>query len=163
MTPEDKRHLEAAEGWLGLGDAAEASKELESVSPEQNDHPDVLKARYGILAARNEWEAAAELARLLCKLRPKDSFGWIHQAYALHEMKRTQEAYDIVSSVIDKFPRDYLFCYNLACYSCQLGKTPDAWRWLEKAVKLSKRDLQDMAMSDPDLEPLWARGRKRTR
>jgi hypothetical protein len=41
----DQRQLEAAEGWLELGNWYEANEELERISPEKRAHPFVLRVR----------------------------------------------------------------------------------------------------------------------
>jgi len=47
--------------------------------------------------------------------------------------------------------------YNLACYSCQLGRLDEARDWLKKAIALVGADtIKEMAATDPDLEPLRA-------
>lgn len=153
----DKRHLEAAEGWLGLGNYFEANEELERISAPMRTHPDVLMVRYNVYSAAKKWEMAAEIAQAICKLVPESPFGWIHLAYALHELKRTQKAWNVLLPVVDKFPDEYIIRYNLACYACQLGNLKDAWDWLEKAIDLADtKDVKLMALDDPDLEPLWA-------
>jgi len=35
---------------------------------------------------------------------------------ALHELKRTQEAFDLLLPAADKFPAPWTIPYNLACY-----------------------------------------------
>ncbi len=153
---QDKRHLEAAQGWLGLNNWLEANDELEEITPLMRAHPDVLEVRWAVYAAAKRWEPAVEVARAISKLRSASPFGWIHWAYSLHELKRTKEAYDIVNSVVAKFPDEYLMRYNLACYSCQLGNLQEAKLWLKKAIDLAgKKDIRIMALDDPDLEALW--------
>jgi tetratricopeptide (TPR) repeat protein len=157
LTRADKRHLDAAEGWVELGNHLEANEELECITPQLRAHPDVLHVRYRVLAAAKKWEMAAEVAQAIAKLVPTDSFGFFHLAYALHELKRTKEARDVLLPIVDKFPDDYLIRFNLACYFCQLGKLKEAWRWLEKAIDLADtKELKLMALNDPDLQPLWA-------
>lgn len=39
LSTEDQRHLEAAQGWLILGDLIEADAELENISPLFRAHP----------------------------------------------------------------------------------------------------------------------------
>ena len=71
-------------------------------------------------------------------------------------MKCTQEAYDNLHSVLDDFPDEWLMRYNLACYSCQLGKLEEAHAWLTKAKKKGgAKQINLMARNDPDLEPLF--------
>jgi tetratricopeptide (TPR) repeat protein len=82
-------------------------------------------------------------------------------AFALHELKRTSEAYETLIPVVEKFPGDWLMRFNLACYSCQLGNLKEALMWLEKAMTLAgDQDVRQMALADKDLEPVWAKIQK---
>ncbi len=151
----DQRHLDAAEGWLELGNGLEANEELEQITPEMRGHPLVLRVAWGIHAAAKNWEAAAEMARNLALALPHNSWGYIQWAYSLHELKRTKEAQAVLLPVADKFPGDYLIQYNMACYCCQLGEMKDALQWLRSAINLAgKKAIRHMALEDPDLEPL---------
>ena len=152
----DQRHLKAAEGWLELGDVLEASEELENITPQMKAHPDVLCLRWEVYAKAKKWELAAEVARGISNIVPDSPYGWIHWAFSLHELKRTKEAYEIVNSVVARFPDEVMMRYNLACYACQMGNLKEAMQWLEKAIDLAgKKDIRMMALDDPDLEPLW--------
>ena len=151
----DNQHLEAAEGWLGLGNWREANDELENIRPELRDHPFVLEVRYKIFAEAKRWDEAVEIARTLSEMLPEYSWGFIHYAYSLHELKRTREAYGVLIPVVDKFSEPTIR-YNLACYSCQLGHLKEAMLWLGKAIDLAgRKDIRQMALADPDLKPLW--------
>lgn len=156
FSTEDKRHLEAAQGWFELGNCVEATAELEQISPEMRGHPAVLEVRFHIYEAAKKWEYAAEIAKAISELAPESPFGWIQWAYALHELKRTQEAWNVLLPAVDKFPREHLMRYNLACYACQLGNLKEAWNWLKKAIDMADtKEVKLMALNDPDLEPLW--------
>jgi hypothetical protein len=44
----------------------------------------------------------------------------------------------------------------LSCYACQLQHLEEARTWLHRALKLSNKDkMKEMALGDPDLQPLW--------
>jgi hypothetical protein len=58
---DDQRQLEAAEGWLELGDWLEANEELERITPQMRAHPYVLRVRWGVYAKAQKWEMAAEV------------------------------------------------------------------------------------------------------
>jgi hypothetical protein len=45
LRPPDSHHLQAAEGWIGLGNYAEANDELEQIAAANRAHPDVLQFR----------------------------------------------------------------------------------------------------------------------
>jgi predicted Zn-dependent protease len=88
----DKRHLEAAQGWFELGNCVEANEELENITPENRTHPAVLEVRWQIYTKAKKWDAALDIASALIQLVPEHPLGWVHRSYCLHELKRTEEA-----------------------------------------------------------------------
>src|SRR6266404_2822471 len=154
LGPPDKFYLDAAQGWLALGDHLEARAELERISPQFGTHPDVLKVLWEILAAEKQWGPALEIARRLIQMEPDEPVGWVHQSYCLHELKRTAEAREDLLRVVNKFPSSATMRYNLACYESQLGNLEQAKLWLERAFQLGDRaKMKGAALDDPDLEP----------
>jgi hypothetical protein len=67
-------------------------------------------------------------------LRPKDAQSWISRSFVLHDLKRTQEAYDLLLPGLDKFTDESVIPYNLACYACQLGEHARAKELLAVAM-----------------------------
>jgi hypothetical protein len=67
LDPPDSHYLNAAEGWLKLGDHLEANEELEPIAPENRAHPDVLQLRWQIYARENRWQACLDIATALTK------------------------------------------------------------------------------------------------
>ncbi len=154
----DSRQVGAALGWLELGNPGEARLELSELSPESRTHPEVLRAEYLVCEAAQDWHGAAEVGESICRLFPRSVYGWNQLAYALHQLKRTGEAYRLLLPVCSKFPSEAAIPYNLACYSCQLGKPEEAWAWLQKSIELGGlAEIKAQALADEDLEPLRAR------
>jgi tetratricopeptide (TPR) repeat protein len=156
LEPPDSHHLDAAQGWLGLGDWASANQELDKISSASCTQLVVLQTRFQVYAAAGQWGMAAGIARALTVMNPGSCFGWIDWAYALYEQQRILEARNILLSVVDKFPDEYLIRYSLACYACQLGYFKEALQWLEKAIGLADaKQVNQMVANNPDLQPLW--------
>lgn len=156
LLPPDTHHLSAAEGWLELGNPLEALAELERISTTAQERVEVLSLRWSIAAQSKSWEACVRIATNIVERAPKEVFGWIHRSYALHELKRTQEAHDLLLPAVKKFPKNETIPYNLACYECQLGEVNAARDWLRRALKLrNPAELKAQALEDPDLKPLW--------
>src|SRR5208282_6199493 len=101
LSLQDQRFLDAAEGWLGLGDHLAANEELEQITPGLRAAPKVLEVRLQIHWAAKQWEACVEIAGALVNLKPDNDYGWIGRSFALHELKRTQEAYDLLLAAED--------------------------------------------------------------
>lgn len=155
MTHKDKLHLQAAEGWLELGDLDSAANELEEIAPELREHPHVLVVRMQIYLEAKRWENVVIIANTLVRDLPELREPWIHRSYALHELKRTQEAYDNLLPVAERFPDVWTIPYNLACYTAQLGRIEEAAMWFEKAKQIDPDTVQRAASDDPDLAPLF--------
>lgn len=151
----DQRHLVAAQGWLELGLPLEANEELEKITPQLRAHPDVLEVRWHIYANEQKWEACVDIANAIIKLAPEKSGGWIHRSFAMHELKRTQEAFDQLLLVADKFPKVWTIPYNLACYSSVLRQFDEAQNWLKRAIAVDEKTVKRAAVEDEDLKPLW--------
>jgi tetratricopeptide (TPR) repeat protein len=153
--PHDQRFLNAAEGWLGLGDYLAANEELEQIAPEFRADPRVLEVRLQIYWAAKKWEACVEIAGALVRLKPDREYGWIGRSFALHELKRTEEAYDLLLPAKDEFPTSWTIPYNLACYCAQLNRLDEAQNWFRKAMAINEQIVKQEAVDDPDLKPLW--------
>jgi predicted Zn-dependent protease len=153
----DSFHLQAAEGWLGLGDVESATNELKEISPDKDTHPSVLAVRYQIFAQAKQWDTAVEVADDLAKMLPEKPFVWINLAYATRRKTggSIPEAKKILLGAEPNFPKHYLFPYNLACYCSQLGELEQAQQWLKKAAKIDNAAVKKMAVEDTDLKPLW--------
>lgn len=151
----DQRHLQAAEGWLELGLHLEANEELDKITPQLRGHPEVLELRWRIYAKEKKWEACVDIANAIIKLAPERQDGWLYRSYALHEMKRTREAFDQLLPVADKFHQVWIVPYNLACYASQLHQFDEAQKWLKQSFAVGGNTVKQAALEDEDLKPLW--------
>lgn len=163
LTERERFQLEAAEGWLMLGNPVEAHEELEQITGENSRHPAVLAMRWQVYAAARWWEAAWVVAKALCEMAPQSAEAWICQANTLRNYKGVLEAWSLLLSVVNKFPQDAIIRYNLACYATQLNLMEEACGWLVQAFELEESvQLKLAALYDPDLQPLWDKiGRER--
>src|SRR5687768_7624820 len=93
LTDGDKKHLQAAEGWLDLGNYNEANEELEKITASLRAHPEVLLIRWQVYAQAKKWDEALEIAKLFTKEVPKLEQGWLYLAAAYHGIGKTDEAY----------------------------------------------------------------------
>jgi hypothetical protein len=159
----ERFQVEAAEGWLMLGNPLEAHEELEKVIGDAAYHPTVLAMRWQVYAAAGWWEAAFIVSKALCELAPDSAAAWICQANTLRHYKGVMEAWGLLLGVADKFHDDAIIRYNLACYTAQMGLLEDSCGWLVQAFELEEStQLKLAAIYDPDLQPLWDRiGRDR--
>lgn len=161
MEPPDRHYVLAAEGWLELGNLAEAVREWEGLSSEGRVHPAALQVRWHILAHGEAWDEALRVAEDLVRRAPEVCAGWLHRAYAMRRCSGggLQQAWEVLHPAADRFPEEEIVAYNLACYATQLGREDEGWEWFLRASQVSRNAgrLRVMALRDADLQPLWER------
>lgn len=153
--PPYQHYISSAMGWIELGMPKEAQAELKRIPKPLQDHPEVLMVRWELHAKLQQWQQALQVARSLVQSTPSDPESWIKQSFCLHELKRTQEAWDCLHSVQQEFENSPTIAYNLACYACQLGEFESARAWLQHAKRVGDLwAILEMAATDPDLSPM---------
>jgi predicted Zn-dependent protease len=151
----DLLYLEAAKGWIILGNLKEAVRDLDRIAAKWQRHADVLEVRFAIYSKAKKWIICMEVAAAMLDLAPERPSAWINTAQTLHQLKQTQDAWNALYSIRERFPKAPSIPYNLACYACKLGRMEDSRKWLRKAFVLGGAEFRKMALSDVDLEPLW--------
>lgn len=152
--PDLKRLRKAVEGYLELGMPELADEELDALPPLLANHPLALDARLAVLMHRQTWPEAVETGLTGCAALPGQPSFFIHTAFCLHEMGRTEEAHLLLLSGPSALRREPLFHYNMGCYLTVLGRPGEAGDHLKEAFRLD-RTLRDFARKDRDLEGLW--------
>jgi len=92
------------------------------------------------LLARNG--ESVEVLRVLGELVSKK--GLVHRAVEIDKL------------LVDRLPKDFLACYNLACSLALAGRPDEAMKSLSKAILLGYDDLAHLEV-DPDLDSLRER------
>ena len=145
-----ERALLAAQGYLELGMAEEAIAELSSLPPVENIDPDIIELRLHILMQAKHWPDALAAAEELLRVRPSAVLAYIHGAFALHELRRTAEARDLLLKGPEELRKDPTFHYNIGCYEAVLGNHDAALQSLRQSFALDSA-YRDFARYDPDL------------
>lgn len=144
-----------------LGDPASALEELERLTPESRSSREVLELEWGIHAERADWSAAAAVAGRMVEQVPDQTFGWIHRAYAVRRQPGggLDQAWALLRPALERFPKNPIVAYNLACYAAQMNQMEEAWSLFQRALAVSSKraELLAMALADHDLKPLWPR------
>ena len=79
LQPPDTFHLQAAQGWIELGNHEEANEELELIDAPLRVHPDVLEVRWFIYQKVENWELCKDIGSALVKLAPERTAGWVYR------------------------------------------------------------------------------------
>lgn len=146
--------LRAAEGYVYLGLYKEGLKELDQLHESEQEERDVLIARVRILLHMERWIRAARLsAKAGCLYHEEDEFT-VQRAFALHKMRKTEEAARVLLEAPDWIRRTGILHYNLACYQARWGNLQVARQCVQTAIKLNSA-IKKNARQDPDLAELW--------
>lgn len=156
VSPEDLRQCRAAEGWLELNLPQEAAHELKSLSEEAQCDPLAIVLWMHVHYALAQWEQCLESATKLIRDAAAKAHPYVSGSIALYRLHRTQDAWDFLRPVLDKFRDDWSVPYNLACYAAQLGRLEDALEMFNLASKRGDAaKIKAHGLKDPDLEPIW--------
>lgn len=148
-----ERKMAAAQGYSELGMHEDAIAELDAIDPEISERPDVLEARLLILMHARRWKEALAASRKFCKMAPEAAAGFIHAAFCLHELGRTQDAKSLLINGPPSLLKEPTYHYNLACYEAKLGNYPEAHAHLEASFAMDRK-FREFAKGDADLEPI---------
>src|SRR6478672_10176156 len=105
LAPPNCHFLDAAMGWLDLGNPKEALAELSQITDESRNDQMVLETKWQIFARTEQWTESLTVAQTFCEVAPASPQGWLHQAVSLYRLKRTQEAWDLLLPMAKKFPK----------------------------------------------------------
>ena len=149
-----KRLRQEVDGYLELEMPEMAEEELDALPGRLTVHPLVLDGRLAIQMHRQTWGIAVETGLTGCAAAPGQASFFIHTAFCLHEMGRTEEAHLLLISGPSALRREPLFHYNMGCYLTVLGRLDEAGQHLAEAFR---RDgsLKEFARSDRDLQAMW--------
>ena len=154
LEPPDQKFFEAACGYAQLGMFLDANEELENVDPYYRAAPEILALRVVIYRGLERWELTQEIAARLAKFQPNDVQWTVSFAYAVRRANSIEAAKEILLEAEQKFPKEAVIKYNLACYFCQLGNLETAKNYLKRAFEIDP-NWRLQALEDEDLKPLW--------
>ena len=162
MNIDDWRNIQAAQGWIELGLFDEATEALGEVSEEAKEHPEFLQTCCKIYAEFGRWTECWNIARAIVGQNDNEAIGHILFACAIENLKGVPEAYNYLRPVADRITDSITIHFNLACYSCGLGRFPEARTWLAIAFAASEAPesayglfYRRLAKEDKDLKALW--------
>lgn len=153
LMTETERRILAAQGYVELSLYAEARVELTKLPEEAGGRVDVLEILLLCLMAESQWAEALALTMRLCELEPEEPGGFIHAAFCLHELGRTNEAVDMLSRGPTALRSKPVFYYNMGCYYARLGDSERALKLLRQSFEMDG-SLRAVARKDPDLDGL---------
>ena len=130
--------------------AVEALAELAALPAIEIRDPDIIELRLHILMQATRWADALSTAEELIRLNADAIPAYIHGAFALHELGRTEEARNLLLKGPSELRKDPTFHYNIGCYEAVLGNREAALNSIQASFALDET-YRDFARRDPDL------------
>ena len=146
----------AAQGYIELEMPNEALREIALLDPADQLRDDVLQIQLFILMCAKRWEDGVAICQKLQQLHPEMTVGYVHGAFCLHEIGRTEEAKTVLLKGPTHLLQEPTYYYNLACYDAILGNLKDAEHNLRISFQMDKK-FREIAKQDPDLKELNCR------
>lgn len=148
-----ERSLLAAQGYIELGMPEDALRELDEIPASEQDSEEVQQTRLFVFIQSHEWEKALKMCDTLREAHPDNTSAYVHGAFCLHELKRTDEARAYLLAGPAELLHDPTYHYNLACYDAVLGHLDEARQHLRTSIQMDKK-FRAFAKDDPDLKAL---------
>ena len=102
------------------------------------------------LLRQQDWAAAADAYEQVVRDNADDGANWFNYGFALHSLKRCDEAIKAADKAVELGYRPATAMYNIACAHALMGHKDEALAWLEKS--LTTGFVQDELMrTDTDL------------
>jgi tetratricopeptide (TPR) repeat protein len=154
MTPTDQLHLNAAAGFLQIGEPMDAWNELEEIAAANRAKVEVLTVRLAVCRGLEKWELAEEVARHLIKHDPHNVMHIVALAEVMGHREGPVAAAAVYELAIGRFPDLALLRVSLAVELVKAGQVDDAKRVLKTAFELNPA-LRLVALDHPGLNVLW--------
>lgn len=148
-----ERHLSAAQGYLELNMPEDALEELDALPGEFLDHAEILQLRLVVHMQMKDWERGLEVCVRIQNRFPNFTVGYIHGAFCLHEMNRTQEAKEMLLGGPANLLREPTYHYNMGCYEAVLGNFEESIEYLRTSFAMDT-NFRILAHHDQDLRAI---------
>jgi tetratricopeptide (TPR) repeat protein len=145
--------LESAIGYLELGMAEEALRELDTLPQADQAEEDVLELRLMLNQHVGCWEGAAAAAEALCRIRDADADRYITWGCCLSEMGRHEECRRALDLAPPEARTDALWNYHRAHCEALLGNTESARQLVHQSLRIDPT-VRALAEGNTHLNPL---------
>ena len=145
------RTLLTVQGYIELDMPVDALRELDALPEDVKAREEAMEMRLFVLMRARWWDDALAICRQLMQKSPSASTGYIHGAFCLHELGKTQEARMLLLEGPATLRDEPTYHYNLGCYEAVLGHTENAVQHLETSFEMDRK-FCEIARHDPDLK-----------
>ena len=99
------------------------------------------------------------VAETMAGQTPRSATPWLRLAASLHMLEQTEDACETLLEVLDEFPDNPAFAYQLACYFCQLEEFAEAKQWLQTAFSIGNQGTEVASLARPRIEAVVGQDR----
>ena len=104
LNKSDTLHLEAAKGWLSLGESAEAEAELANIDPRKLSDYWHLDLLWTVHRDQQNWAKCLDISASMAKCKPMLPEAMLCRSQALHKLGRTAEAWKTLRPIAKHRP-----------------------------------------------------------
>ena len=100
--------------------------------------------------------AAANVALGIQRRFPDEVAGFVWRSISLEKLGCTQDAYENLEPVVDKFDGLGIVPYLLAVYAAELQQVRLTWKWLARSFATPDgKELKKRSLEEKSLEAFW--------
>jgi len=148
-----QRRLEAVEGYLLLGMAQQALREIDALRGSGCDSVEVFRLRGEALRELCRYEDALEEFRAADAQEPGDLTTLMGMAWCLKRIDRLDDALETMQLAYQSHPEEPVVLYNIACYLTLSGDKAQALSWLGRALRMEP-GLRTLIPDESDFDSL---------
>lgn len=153
ISPRDRRHLMAAEGYVALEMYEHALRELRTIAA-----PGELQQTYRLLKAEahrglQDWSAALEEFELCALAEPRNLDVLMGMAWCLKRLNQLSRAIAMMHDAYQSHSDVPVVLYNLSCYYALGRQRTQALSWLARALRMEP-GLRRLIDDETDFDPI---------
>ncbi|MBI1348292.1 hypothetical protein GC163_18615 [bacterium] len=149
----DQRRLERAEGYLMLGMAEQALKELRSIADPTADAYTYHHHRADAFRLLERYAESLDEFQTCQMLQPDEVDVFMGLAWCYKRLGQLAHAIATTHDAVQAHPDEPVLLYNLACYYALSGQKSQALSWLGRALRKAPQ-LRELIDDETDFNPI---------
>jgi len=150
---QDQRRIERAEGYLMLGMAEQALRELRSVADPSIDLYAYHHHRADAYRVLNRFAEALEEFQQCQTIQPQEIDVLMGLAWCFKRLGQLSQAIATTHDAVQAHPEEPVLLYNLACYYALGGQKTQSLSWLGRALRMAP-GLRALIPEESDFNPI---------
>lgn len=149
----DQRRLQTAEGYLMLGMAEQALRELRAVSDPTSDPYAYHRHRANAFRLLDRFAESLEEFQQCQAIQPQEIDVLMGMAWCYKRLGQLSQAISTTHDAVQAHPEEPVLHYNLACYYALARQKTQALSWLGRALRMAP-GLRELIADETDFNPI---------